>query len=113
MTLREPYYPSGVRHTKDLLMQRGRDDGAVFLGALRNLAACPGRFLDSFAREEVLDSDELGRFVLVYGKERIFRAVFAYDEFTQLIVQDITHADGRRIEPDDFPPARPPIGKCR
>jgi len=89
-------------------MQRGGDDGAVFLGAFRNLAACPGRFLCVFDKEQALTCDQLGRFVLVYGNQRHFRGVFAYDEWTQLIVQEITHPDGRRLEPEDFPPARPP-----
>jgi hypothetical protein len=54
--------------------------------------------------------------VLIHGgNSRSFRAVFAYDEFTQLVIQELTHPDGRPISPDDFPPVRKSVGprSCR
>ncbi len=103
-----------ARGPMQILMQNNGPDGAVLRGALENLASSPAHWLHAFFRDDRLECDDRERFVLVLGGSRhSFRAVFTYDQSTTLHVQELTHANGRPILVEDFPPAPPIKRTCR
>jgi hypothetical protein len=105
MDLACPKYHGDTRRTAKLLMERGGNDGAIFLGALYNIARSPEIFLPQFAMDGMLKWDEVGQFILVLGGSvRTFRGVFKYDRAGRLGVLQITHVDGRPIAEQDFGP---------
>jgi hypothetical protein len=105
MDLACPKYRGSTRRTAKLLMERGGNDAAIFLGAMLNLARSPEVFLPQFLKEGVLKWDEFGRMVLVLGgSTSMFRGVFSYDQVGRLDVLQITHVDGRPVVERDFSP---------
>jgi hypothetical protein len=105
MDLACPKYRDDTRRTAKLLMERGGNDAAIFLGALQNVARLPEVFLAHFVEEGVLECDALGQLVLMLGGlTSMFRAVLSYDRAGRLHVLQITHADGRPIAERDFLP---------
>lgn len=97
--MQQAYYAPRARRARRVLEKYGGDEQHRLLAALNRIAQDPVRQIETLAAWKFLTRDPHGRLHLVAAHQPTTEAIFAFDDYGHMLVNELRLVNGKRLTP--------------